>query len=66
MSPISGFAGLGDLVDACLAINVRRCGEGGHLLRVKLGEKKGATACEEAGHTFFSIICIAAAVIFWL
>lgn len=45
-----GFAGLGDLVDACPAINVRRCGEGGHLLRVRLVEKKGTTACGEAGH----------------
>lgn len=45
-----GFAGLGDLVDACPAVNVRRCGEGGHLLRVRLVEKKGTTACGEAGH----------------
>lgn len=45
-----GFTGLGDLVDACPAINVRRCGEGGHLLRVKLVRKKGTTACGEAGH----------------
>ncbi len=45
-----GFAGLGDLVDACPAINVRRCGEGGHLLRVKLVRKKGTTACGQAGH----------------
>ncbi|MFS8125474.1 OST-HTH/LOTUS domain-containing protein [Rhizobium sp. BR 250] len=45
-----GFAGLGDLADACPAIIVRRCGEGGHLLRVKLVEKKGTTACGGAGH----------------
>ncbi len=40
-----GFAGLGDFVDACPAINVRRCGEGGHLVRVRLVEKKKTTAC---------------------
>ncbi len=45
-----GFAGLGGFVDACPAIIVRRCGEGGHLLSVKLVEKKGTTACGEAGH----------------
>lgn len=45
-----GFAGLGGFVDACPAINVRRCGEGGHLLRVRLVEKKNTTACGEAGH----------------
>lgn len=45
-----GFAGLGDLVDACPAVNVRRCGEGGHLVRVKLAEKKSTTICGQAGH----------------
>lgn len=42
-----GFAGLGGFVEACPAINVRRCGEGGHLVRVRLVEKKAPTACEE-------------------
>jgi len=45
-----GFAGLGDLADACPTINVRCCGEGGHLLRVRLVERKGTTACGQAGH----------------
>ncbi|OCJ28938.1 hypothetical protein A6U90_15295 [Agrobacterium tumefaciens] len=45
-----GFAGPGDFADACPAIIVRRCGEGGHLLSVKLVRKKGTTACGEAGH----------------
>ncbi|MFB4373505.1 NYN domain-containing protein [Agrobacterium sp. CR_3] len=42
-----GFAGLGGFVEACPAINVRRCGEGGHLVRVRLVEKKNTTACVE-------------------
>ncbi|WP_223569185.1 NYN domain-containing protein [Agrobacterium tumefaciens] len=41
-----GFAGLGGFVEACPAINVRRCGEGGHLVRVRLVENKVPTACE--------------------
>lgn len=41
-----GFAGLGGFVEACPAIKVRRCGEGGHLVRVRLVEKKNTTACE--------------------
>lgn len=41
-----GFAGLGGFVEACPAINVRRCGEGGHLVRVRLMENKAPTACE--------------------
>ncbi|WP_233284814.1 NYN domain-containing protein [Agrobacterium tumefaciens] len=42
-----GFAGLGGFVEACPAISVRRCGEGGHLVSVRLVEKKNTTACEE-------------------
>ena len=41
-----GFAGQGGFVEACPAINVRRCGEGGHLVRVRLVENKALTACE--------------------
>lgn len=42
-----GFAGLGGFVEACPAINVRRCGEGGHLVRVRLMENTAPTACVE-------------------
>ena len=42
-----GFAGLGGFVDACPAINVRRCGEGGHLVSVRLVENTAPTACGE-------------------